>query len=109
MNLFCAVRRFETPPGRISQFEAEYDSPEELWTKILRGLPGHIATRLIQNDENPTKFLALSFWDSRQACLKAYATPVVRKFDRWFSCQAVAWEDIAFLEISPDEQATVAA
>jgi heme-degrading monooxygenase HmoA len=102
------LRRFEVLPSRIERFKAAFHSSEGLWSEIARSLPGHIVTHLIQHDENGTKFLALSFWASREFCRNAYASPAISEFNHWLDCQTVAWADIALMNSLPGEEALAA-
>ncbi len=102
------VRRFEVLPSRIDRFKAAFHSSEGLWSEISRNLPDHIVTHLIQHDENSAKFLALSFWTSREAFRNAYSSAAMGEFNHWLDCQTVAWDDIGLMCILPGEEALAA-
>jgi hypothetical protein len=85
------VRHFEVLPSRIALFKAAFHCRGRLWNEISHGLPGHIVTHLIQNDQNPAKSLAFSFGNSVMSPCH-------------LRVQLAAWDDIAMMNIMPGEE-----
>ncbi len=71
--------------------------------------PDHIVTHLIQHDENSAKFLALSFWTSREAFRNAYSSAAMGEFNHWlWTARRSHGTSIGLMCILPGEEALAA-
>jgi heme-degrading monooxygenase HmoA len=58
---------FAVRPNCLAEFERLYGSNGE-WARLFRRAPGFQRTELHRDRSQPTRFLTLDFWDSREAC-----------------------------------------
>ncbi|AHX16372.1 hypothetical protein CH75_15085 [Dyella jiangningensis] len=60
------VWEFRLAAGRASAFEQAY-GPEGAWVRLFRHAPGFIETRLLRDTDEPTRYLTMDRWESRDA------------------------------------------
>ena len=58
---------FVVRPSCVAEFERIYGSDGD-WARLFRRAPGYRCTELHRDRTQPTRFLTLDFWDSREAC-----------------------------------------
>lgn len=65
--MYCYVWEYAVKSGKLSAFEASY-GPEGEWVQLFRRDPEYIRTVLLRDRQDPTRFITLDFWTSRDAC-----------------------------------------
>lgn len=50
----------------ITEFVREY-GPDGAWVKLFRSAMGYLGTELLQDRENPRRFVTIDRWESREA------------------------------------------
>jgi quinol monooxygenase YgiN len=51
----------------VQEFRIAY-GPEGEWAEFFRRDPAYLRTDLLQDRNNPARFLTLDFWSSQEAC-----------------------------------------
>jgi ribosomal-protein-alanine N-acetyltransferase len=64
--VFVIVWEFRVRPNKSRAFEKAY-APDGVWAKFFRHGAGYIRTELIQDREEPRRYLTIDVWQSRQA------------------------------------------
>jgi len=64
--MFLALWEFEVKSGGAERFRAVY-GPEGEWARLFRADPLFLETRLLQDPEEPNKFVTVDFWQSLSA------------------------------------------
>ena len=64
---FVCAWEFVVRPACVAEFERIYGSEGE-WVRLFRKAPGYQNSELHRDRTQPTRFLTLDFWDSREAC-----------------------------------------
>jgi hypothetical protein len=65
--MYCYVWSFVVRPEFVKEFEAAY-GPEGDWARFFRTDPEYIRTHLLEDRDNPARFLTVDFWSSHEAC-----------------------------------------
>jgi len=63
---FCAIWEFFAKAERQAEFERRY-GPDGDWARLFRGAPGFIGLELLQDRDNPLRYLTLDRWASVEA------------------------------------------
>ena len=87
---FVIVWEFRVKSGKRREFETVYGSGGD-WVCFFRHGKGYIRTELIRDVENPSRYLTLDFWTTRQAYLRF-------KKENRASYQAIDEKCISFTE-----------
>lgn len=64
---FVCAWEFVVRRACVAEFERVYGSNGE-WARLFRRAPGFKRTELHRDRTQPTRFLTLDFWESREAC-----------------------------------------
>lgn len=64
---YVCAWEFVVRPACVAEFERIYGSDGE-WVRLFRRAPGYQCSELHRDRTQPTRFLTLDFWDSREAC-----------------------------------------
>lgn len=64
---YVCAWEFVVRPSCVAEFERIYGSDGE-WVHLFRKAPGYRCSELHRDRTQPTRFLTLDFWDSREAC-----------------------------------------
>jgi heme-degrading monooxygenase HmoA len=64
---YVAAWEYVVRPSCIAEFERIYGSEGE-WVRLFRRAAGYQRTELHRDRTQPTRFLTLDFWESREAC-----------------------------------------
>jgi heme-degrading monooxygenase HmoA len=64
---YVCAWEFVVRKGRVPEFERIYGSEGD-WVRLFRQAPGYQRSELHRDRTQPTRFLTLDFWDSREAC-----------------------------------------
>jgi len=68
ISMFCYVWSYVVRPECLSAFRTAY-GPEGDWVRLFRRDPEYVRTTLLGDRDNPTRFMTIDFWASREACL----------------------------------------
>lgn len=63
--MYCVVWEFRTRPGSELAFEKAYGSDGD-WARLFRTDPHYRGTDLFRDTADPTRFLTIDRWDSRE-------------------------------------------
>jgi heme-degrading monooxygenase HmoA len=63
---YLVIWEFRVEAAMAAQFEAAY-GPKGAWTRLFSQGDGYIATQLIRDLNDSSRYLTLDFWTSRQA------------------------------------------
>lgn len=66
--MFCYVWSYVVRPESLSAFHTAY-GPDGDWVRLFRRDPEYIRTNFLGNLDDPTRFMTIDFWTSREACL----------------------------------------
>jgi hypothetical protein len=66
--MYCYVWTYVVRPEHLHAFRAGY-GPEGEWVDLFRRDPEYICTRFLGDRNNPTRFMTIDFWSSREACM----------------------------------------
>ena len=64
--MFCYVWSYIARPESLQVFRSAY-GPDGDWAQLFRRDDAYIGTHLLAGHENPTQFMTIDFWTSRQA------------------------------------------
>ncbi|MGQ0384515.1 MAG: antibiotic biosynthesis monooxygenase family protein [Gammaproteobacteria bacterium] len=64
---YCAIWEFHVRADRQREFEHRY-GPDGDWARLFRGKPGFIGLELLQDRDDPQRYLTLDRWASVEAC-----------------------------------------
>ena len=65
--MYCYVWSFIVRPEHLTEFQTAY-GPDGDWAWLFRRDPQYIRTDLLRDRDDPTRFLTVDFWTSREAC-----------------------------------------
>jgi len=63
------VWEFEISPSRRSEFESHY-GPEGSWARLFRKAPGYVSTELLNDRDQPLRYLTIDHWSAREQWLE---------------------------------------
>ena len=66
--MYCYVWSYVVRPEYLQAFRVAYD-PDGEWVQLFRRDPEYIRTNLLSDRDNPTRFMTIDFWSSREACV----------------------------------------
>ena len=66
--MYCYVWSYVVRPEYLPAFRTAY-GPDGDWVRFFRRDPGYIRTNFLGDLDNPTRFMAIDFLTSREACL----------------------------------------
>lgn len=66
--MFCYVWEYRVRPENVSTFEAGY-GPSGEWVDLFSRDPRYLRTELLRDREDPSRFITIDYWTSREACL----------------------------------------
>ena len=65
---FSYLWEFRVRPERLSEFEAAY-GPDGDWVRLFHRDSAYLGTDLLRDRDDPSRFLTIDRWSSREACL----------------------------------------
>lgn len=71
--MFVIVWEFTVNPEYPAAFERAY-GPDGDWAVLFRGCDGYIATELLHDAEQPSRYLTLDYWRLPDQYVRAMAT-----------------------------------
>jgi len=66
--MYCYVWSYVVRPESVPAFRIAY-GPDGDWAEFFRRDPTYLRTDLLRDRNNPTRFMTLDFWSSREACV----------------------------------------
>jgi hypothetical protein len=66
--MYCYVWSYVVRPEHLLAFQIAY-GPDGDWCQFFRRDPEYIRTNFLGDLDNPTRFMTIDFWTSREACL----------------------------------------
>ena len=66
--MYCYIWSFVVRPERALEFRRAYGADGD-WVRLFRRDPEYIRTDFLGDRDDPTRFLTIDFWTSREACL----------------------------------------
>lgn len=64
--MFCYLWEYVVRPEHLEAFRAGY-GPEGEWVQLFRRDPNYVRTELLQDEDDPTHFVTIDIWMSREA------------------------------------------
>jgi heme-degrading monooxygenase HmoA len=64
---YCYIWEFIVSHDFIKAFEAAY-GPDGEWVRLFKRGKGYIRTDLIRDCSEPTRYLTIDYWESRETC-----------------------------------------
>jgi len=64
--MFVIIWQYQAKADRVSEFEKIHAS-DGAWAELFQKAEGFLGTELVRHHENPTRFLTIDRWTSRQA------------------------------------------
>ena len=77
--MYCYVWTYVVRSESLEAFRIAY-GPEGEWVRLFRRDPEYVRTTLLADREDPTRFMTLDFWTSREACV-AFRERFAREFE----------------------------
>lgn len=74
--MYVSMWEFQVKKGSEAEFERLYGS-DGPWVKLFQNDEGYIKTELLQNMYQPTRYVIVEYWSSKEACVtfrNAYST-----------------------------------
>ena len=65
--MYCYLWRYRVRAEKLAEFRAAY-GPDGDWARLFRRDPGYVRTILLQDADDPARFMTLDFWTSKLAC-----------------------------------------
>jgi hypothetical protein len=65
--MYCYIWSYLVRPEYSPAFRIAYD-PDGAWVQFFRRDPEYVRTEFLGDVDNPTHFLTIDFWRSREAC-----------------------------------------
>jgi hypothetical protein len=66
--MYCYVWSYVVRPECLQAFQIAY-GPDGDWVRFFRRDREYIRTNFFVDRDNPTRFMTIDFWTSREACL----------------------------------------
>jgi hypothetical protein len=66
--MYCYVWSFVVRPECSQAFRRAY-GPDGDWIRLFRRDPEYVRTDFLGDRDDPTRFMTIDFWTSREACL----------------------------------------
>ena len=66
--MFCYVWSYVVRPESLRPFRAAY-GPDGAWVRLFQRDPEYIRTNFLGELTDPTRFMTIDYWTSREACL----------------------------------------
>lgn len=63
---YATVWEFTVDAGRRAEFERHY-GPDGSWARLFRRAQGYLGTELLRDRSNPSRYLTIDRWESREA------------------------------------------
>jgi heme-degrading monooxygenase HmoA len=61
---YVYIWEYRVSPENIEAFRAAY-GPDGPWVRLFTGQPGHLRTELLQDRDDPGRFVTIDHWASR--------------------------------------------
>ena len=71
--MYCYIWEFRVDAEHDAEFRAAYGDAGE-WVALFRRDPHYIRTELLRDRDDPSRYLTIDYWTSREACLSFRAT-----------------------------------
>ena len=62
---YVYIWEYRVSPENVEAFRAAY-GPDGLWVRLFTGRPGYLRTELLEDRDDPGRFLTIDYWTSRE-------------------------------------------
>jgi len=65
MSGFVYIWEYRVSPENVEAFRAAY-GPDGPWVRLFAGQPGYLRTELLEDRDDPGRFVTIDYWASRE-------------------------------------------